>query len=340
MRRTAAQLRLSLDRQLERPWATAVLLVSALLAAAAVSAATGAVKIPIGTLPTALLSEAHELHGLLWNVRLPRIAVAGLVGAALATSGALLQTSVRNPLADPGLLGVTPGAGIGALIAILFFPEWMGLLWGFAFVGGALSLAVVLAIASLGQRAGGPLYIILTGVGMQAMLFAVIAMLTFFFADRAPAFVAFTVGSLGSAGWTDAGVALLPTCVGIAATLLGLRQLDALLLDDDSAGGIGVAVERTRLLGCARAALLTAGAVSGAGMVGFVGLMGPNAMRLIVGPRHRTLIPITVLGGALLVIATDQISRTLVAPLELPVGALLALIGGPFLLWLLWRRSV
>jgi len=207
-------------------------------------------------------------------------------------------------------------------------------------VGGALSLAVVLAIASLGQRAGGPLYIILTGVGMQAMLFAVIAMLTFFFADRAPAFVAFTVGSLGSAGWTDAGVALLPTCVGIAATLLGLRQLDALLLDDDSAGGIGVAVERTRLLGCALAALLTAGAVSVAGMVGFVGLMVPNAMRLIVGPRHRTLIPITVLGGALLVIATDQISRTLVAPLELPVGALLALIGGPFLLWLLWRRSV
>ena len=261
MRRATAQLRFALDRQLERPWATGILLVSGLIAVSILSAVTGAVDIPLRDFPRVLTNESHELHALLWNVRLPRIAVAALVGSALATAGALLQTSVRNLLADPGLLGVTAGAGVGALIAILFFPGLMGLLWAFAFAGASAALVIVLAIATLGPRAGGPLYIILTGVGMQAMLFAVIAMLTFFFADRAPAFVAFTVGSLGSAGWQEATVVLVPTVVGLLATALSLRQLDALLLDDDSAGGVGVAVERVRFFGCGLAALLTALAV-------------------------------------------------------------------------------
>jgi iron complex transport system permease protein len=298
----------------------------------------GAVAIPGAELLPALAEPAHPLHAVLWEVRIPRVAAAALVGAALAVAGALMQTVVRNPLADPGLLGVNAGAGLAALLAIVLWPASTLLLPLVAFAGAMFTMAVILLAAWGPWGRPGPLKILLSGVAVQAVLFALIALVTFLFADRAPAFVAFTVGSLNGVGWPEARLAAAPLAAGLALALLGARPLNLLLLDDATAAGVGLEVARVRLAAGALAALLAAAAVSVAGLVGFVGLVVPNWVRIAAGPDHRTLLPLAALGGAVLVVVADLAARTVAAPVELPVGALLALVGGPYFLVALWRK--
>jgi iron complex transport system permease protein len=310
----------------------------ALACGLAVAATRGAVDAGGGELWAALVEPDHRLHHVVWDVRLPRVLIGALVGANLALAGALLQTAVRNPLADPGILGVTTGAGVGALVAILFFPAQGALVPWAAFAGGIATIAVLLPLAHSRGRRTGPLRLVLSGVALQAVLFAAVALLMFAFADRAPAFVAFLVGSLNGLSWSDARHVAVPSALGAACALLAVRPLNVLLLDDSTAGGVGLPVQRARMGAACVAALLAAAAVSVAGLVGFVGLVVPNGMRLLVGPDHRVLLPASALAGAALVVAADALARTATAPLELPVGALLALIGGPYFLYLLWRK--
>lgn len=309
-----------------------------LLGASLLAATQGAVALALPDLLTSFRDVAHPLHAVLWDVRFPRAACAALVGMDLALAGALLQTAVRNPLADPGVLGVTAGAGVGALFVLLFFPESSGLAPWAAFGGGLGAIAAIVALVAAKPGRTGALRIVLSGVALQAVLFAAIALLTFAFADRAPAFAAFMVGSLNGAGWSDFGRMLLPSGLALAGVALSCRTLDVLLLDDGAAGGLGVAVLPARFAAAVLAALLTAAAVSAAGLVGFVGLVVPNGLRLLVGPEHAALLPISALGGAALVLLADTLARTVLAPLELPVGALLALIGGPYFLFILWKK--
>jgi iron complex transport system permease protein len=331
----AAMLRALVD---DRPQFWIGVLAAALAAGVLTSLGVGAASIGAGEVPGALLSSAHPLHAVLWEVRLPRIVTAALVGASLAVAGALMQTVVRNPLADPSLIGVSAGAGVAALLGIVLLPEIALLLPFLAFFGALASCGVVLLAAESGPRTKGPLRIILAGVAVQSILFACVALITFLFADRAPAFVAFTVGSLSGCGWREVGIVALPAALGIAAALLSVRPLDLLLLDDDSASGVGLSVRGTRVAMSCLAGLLAAGAVSVAGLVGFVGLIVPNGVRILVGPEHaRSLVPCAI-GGATLVVVADALARTIVAPLELPVGALLALLGGPYFLVILWRK--
>ncbi len=319
-------------------WVPLGALALALLAGFALSASVGAAQLALRELPSALSDVAHPQHALLWDVRLPRIAGGAVVGTALGAAGVLLQTVVRNPLADPGVLGVTAAAGMAGLISIVWFPERGALTPLAALIGGAAA-ACLLPMASLGAGRGlSPLRIVLTGAALQAFFFAGIALITFLFADRAPAFAAFTVGSLSGIGWRDVVTAAVPSGIGIAAALSLAPALDVLLLDDASAAGVGLAVLRTRLTAAAIAALFAAAAVSCAGLVSFVGLVVPNAVRLWVGPGHRVLLTGTALGGAALVVWADALARTLSAPLELPVGVLLAGIGAPYFLHLLWRK--
>jgi iron complex transport system permease protein len=308
-----------------------------LVAAALLAATQGAVELELRELLAAVREVAHPLHRVVWDVRIPRAVCAALVGMDLALAGALLQTAVRNPLADPGVLGVTAGAGVGALCVILFFPASSQLVPWAAFAGGLVTIAAIIALVWSRPGQTGALRIVLTGVSLQAILFALIALLTFAFADRAPAFAAFMVGSLNGSGWSDAGRMLIPSVIGVAMIAASLRTLNVLLLDDGAAGGLGVSVLRARFLAACLAALLTAAAVSAAGLVGFVGLVVPNGLRLLVGPEHAALLPVTALGGAALVLIADTIARTSLAPLELPVGALLALVGGPYFLFILWK---
>jgi iron complex transport system permease protein len=338
MRRLVAHGRLALAEVARWPGAWTGLLVAVLLLAAALSTRQGAVEIPTRELLPALVDHSHPLHPVLWQVRLPRVVAAALVGASLAVSGALLQTVVRNPLADPGLLGVNAGGGVAALLALVLLPDLSLLLPLLAF-GGALAAVCLILLAAWGSgRRLAPLKIILSGVAVQSILFSLIALLTFFYADRAPAFVAFTVGSLAGAGWPEARMIAPLAATGVALALLARRPLNLLLLDDATAGGVGVSVQRARLAACAIAALLAAAAVSVAGLVAFVGLLVPNWVRVVTGPDHRTLVPLAALGGAALMVIADLLARIAAAPLELPVGALLALLGGPYFLFVLWRR--
>lgn len=286
----------------------------------------------------ALLDPIHPLHVVLGEIRLPRVLAGFAVGAALATAGAVLQAVVRNPLADPGILGVTAGAGLAALATIVLWPHatrWLPL---FAFLGGMLELALVLVLAWRRGAESSALRIVLTGVALQALCIAGASILTFLFADRAPAFSAFLVGSLNGTGWRDVGLVAIPTTIGLIAALASIRALDLLLLDEATAAGRGLDIRRTRIWLASVAALLAAAAVSVAGLVGFVGLVVPNALRLVTGPSHRLLLPVGAVAGGALVVFADAAARSGVPPLELPVGALLALVGGPYFLWLLWSR--
>lgn len=338
MRRQAAALRLRAARVQEIPGFQATVLAVILTAAALLAGTLGALQLSPGAVVAALSDANDPMHAVLWQVRLPRVATGALVGAALAVAGALLQTVVRNPLADPGLLGVTAGAGLGALLLLIFAPElasWVPLV---AFVGGAITIVVLLTLAWRPGRAIGPLRIVLSGVAVQAMLFALLALLTFAYADRAPAFASFLVGSLNGMGWADATTVAIPTAIGLALAALYIRPLDVMLLDDASAAGLGLGVRSARIGVSSIAALLAAGAVSVAGLVGFVGLVVPNAVRVWAGPGHALLLPLSAAGGAALVLVADGVARTALRPLELPVGALLALLGGPYFLSLLWRK--
>ena len=335
---TVWALRTRFDTLRERPaaWLTAFALGWVGLAAFAVT--VGAVDVPLRDLPRALVDSGHPLHTVLLDVRLPRIVGAGLVGAALACAGTLMQTVVRNPLADPGILGVTAGAGVAVLLVIVLRPAATFSLPFFGFMGAFAAVAVLLMATWASGRTVAPLRILLTGVALQAVGFGVIALVQFFFADRAPAFVAFVVGSLNGLTWRDVGIVLGPTVVGIGLAAISVRALDVLTFDDATAGGVGLAVRRARLAASGISALLAAAAVSVVGLVGFVGLIVPNAVRVALGPEHRTLVPLAAAGGALLMLAADTFGRVAVAPLELPVGALLALIGGPYFMVLLWRK--
>jgi iron complex transport system permease protein len=332
------QIRARSEIALDHPWAWMVLSAVALVAVAAVSATQGAVDLSLGELWGSLADEADRFHTVIWNVRIPRLACAAIVGANLAIAGSLLQTTVRNPLADPGILGVSAGAGVGALIVIIFFPGNSGWIPWAAFVGGLLSIITLLGLAWTRSRASGTLRIVLSGVALQAILFAVIALMSFAFADRAPSFAAFLVGSLNGLGWNEASLLVLPTLIGIALALLSIRTLNVLMLDEGAASGLGVSVQRARFFAACVAALLTAAAVSVAGLVNFVGLVVPNGVRLLTGPDHRILMPVSAVAGATLVILADGVARTSLAPLELPVGALLSMIGGPYFLYLLWKK--
>ena len=333
-----ARLRLRVERLRARPSAWAGALLVALCASMLLAGGSGAARVPLAELPRALIDAAHPAHAILWDVRLPRVVVGALVGAALAVAGTLMQAAVRNPLADPGLTGVTAGAGLGGMLAIVLWPEHPVLVPMLAYAGSLLALAAVLGTAWGGARVAGPLRLVLSGVAVQAIIFSLLALVNFVFADRAPAFVAFTIGSLAGAGWDEAVRIVLPVAVGAGVALLFARTLDLLLLDDGSAGGLGLAVARARIGTACLAALLAAAAASAAGLVGFIGLVVPNWVRVVTGPTHRVLLPLSLLAGATLLVLADAAARTVAAPLELPVGALLALIGGPYFLWILWSR--
>jgi iron complex transport system permease protein len=272
-----------------------------------------------------------------FSVRLPRLLVASLVGASLAVAGALLQTAVRNPLADPGLLGVSAGAALAVLGGLLFAPAWPELLPLLGFTGGISAMAVLLLASAGSPGRDHPLRLVLCGVALQSLFFAGVSLLTFVFAERAPAFVGFTLGSLNGVGWREVGLVALPAAVGVGLASLSIRPLDVMLLDEQSASGVGLAVRRARIAVACIAALLAAGAVSVAGLVGFVGLVVPNAVRLVVGPGHRALVPLAALGGGAFVVLADTAARTWLSPIELPVGVPLACVGAPYFLYLVWK---
>jgi iron complex transport system permease protein len=289
--------------------------------------------IGLGASPLSLLRD-----GIVWELRMPRVLTAAAVGAGLAIAGAVMQALTRNSLADPYLLGLSSGASLGAVSVLLL---GVGILLpAAAFVGALVALVLTLLIASAG---GGltPSRTVLAGVAVSSLGAALTSFIIFWTAtgDSYREILNWLLGSLAGADWPAVVISVgALAVVGIPIIVAG-RSLDAFAFGDTAAAALGISVNRTRWLLLVGTALLTGAMVSVSGSIGFVGLVLPHAVRLVVGSRHRVLLPLSALLGAIFLIWSDTIARTLFDPRELPVGIITAVIGGPLFVLLLTRKT-
>jgi len=336
----------------------------ALAALAVVSSGVGQLSIPVPEILGSIAQHANALlrgvglgsvglpvlaepqhpnaDATLWLIRFPRIVMAVVVGAALATAGLVMQGVFRNPLAEPGIVGVSSGAAVGASAVIVFGTVGLNPLIApaFAFIGGLAATFIVYFSARAGGRTE-VVTLVLTGIAVNAVAGAGIAFLTFAGTTQQREQIVFwQLGSLNGSRWQDVAIVLPVAAVGIAGAALLSYRLDLLALGERQARHLGVDVERTRIVGIVIVAVLTAAAVALCGIIAFVGLVIPHLMRMLLGPGHRALIPSSALGGALLLLAADLGARTAVPYAELPIGMLTAIVGGPFFFWLLRRTRV
>ncbi|MEU0957216.1 iron ABC transporter permease [Streptomyces niveus] len=334
-------------QQRGKTWLLTVALLGVLLLLCLLSAGLGAYDIPLGDV---LSSVRHRIglggaalervpESVLWNVRLPRVVLALLVGASLGCAGALMQGVFGNPLAEPGVIGISAGAAVGAVASIALGLSFLGN-WTVtvcAFVSGLLTVLLVYAMSRSGGRTE-VVTLILTGIAVNAFAGALIG-LSIFFADNAQItqITFWQLGSLAQATWPKVLAVLPCALLGLAVAPFYARKLDLLALGERPARHLGVDVERLRVVLVLVVALLTAAAVAVAGIITFVGLLVPHLLRMANGPGHRFLVPGSALAGALVLVAGDLAARTVAAPAELPLGVLTALFGSPFFFWLLRR---
>jgi len=314
-------------------------LTAALVLAALAATAHGAVAIPLRELPS-LLWGAPTPENALWrnvliDIRLPRVLFAMVTGAGLAISGAAMQALFRNPLAEPGLIGISAGGALGAVAAIVLFSGGFWVTAPLAFVG---SLLATLCAYAVGRRVPGVAGLLLAGVAITAMAFSLIGMLTFIATDAQLRDLTFwNMGSLGGANWKLLAF-LGPWVLLVSAWLVSQwRVMNALLLGEREAQHLGYALKRVRAKLVLASALIVGPLVAATGTIVFVGLVVPHLVRLTLGANHRWLLPATVLAGALALVLADWAARTVVVPAELPIGLVTGLVGGPFFLWLLAR---
>lgn len=318
-----------------------VLLVGlAVVAIAALGLALGAVPIPLGDVWRALLSPDAPQAVIVRDLRLPRVLLGFLIGGTLAVSGASLQALLRNPLADPYLLGLSGGAGLGAVLAIALGGA---LAWAVplsAFVGALGAVALVYALGRTGSGRLEPRVLLLAGVVTSGFATAIMSALMVL-SDAVELRNAFLwlLGGLGRASWETLGLFVLWTPIPLVVLFVSARSLDLLALGEETASYLGAEVERVKRRVVVSTALLTAAAVASAGMIGFVGLVVPHAVRRVMGPLHGRLLPLAFAVGGALLVGADTIARVVVRPIELPVGVVTALIGVPVFTILLRRES-
>jgi iron complex transport system permease protein len=277
---------------------------------------------------------------ILFQLRLPRVLLAALVGAALAAAGAVFQALFRNPMADPAIIGVSSGAALGAIAVILggggAALGGMGVPAA-AFVGALATAFLVYRLARLGPSVQVQT-LLLAGIAVAAVISAAISLVMTFSGQEIRAIYFWLLGGLGARGWQSLAVATPLVVVGTIAAAGSAGDLNLTALGEERAAQLGLDVERFKRLMLATGALLTAAAVSVAGLIGFVGLMTPHMLRLVLGSDHRRLIPASIVGGASFMVLADLAARTAVSPEEIPVGAVTAVLGGPFFLYLLRRE--
>ncbi len=318
------------------------ILAAVLAVAVWLGASLGSAPLPLGQTLAALVGQPAPalVRDIVWNLRLPRVIVAGAVGTGLAVAGCVLQGLFRNPMADPGVLGVSAGAGLGAVIAI-----YAGLgavsLWtlpGIAFVGALLTAATVYGLAT---RAGRTpvLTLLLGGIAVGSLMTSAIGLVMILAQEvQIQTMVLWLMGGFDGETWQQVGVAVPLVLAGSAACLLFARELNILATGEDAARGVGVPVEWTKRILLALCALVTAVGVSVSGTIGFVGLLVPHMLRLVVGPDHRRLLPACAIGGAAFLILADLGARLVIRPAEISVGVITSFLGVPFFLYLLRRQ--
>lgn len=330
------------------------ILIAILIMVALAAAAIGAAGIPLARIPAALGLTGHADAALfardslvLWSVRLPRIAIAIIIGALLAASGAIMQGLFRNPLADPALVGVSSGGALAAASVIILGDRLaashaialpFAALPAAAFVGSLVTTWILQRIATRGQTTSIAVFL-LGGLAIAALANAGIGLLVFIADDRQLRDVTFwMLGSLGGATWDKVAV-IAPVLAALLAVIPFIgRGLDLLTLGEAEAYHMGIEVERLKRTSVILISAMTGAAVAFAGVVGFVGIVVPHLLRLAIGPGHARLLPASACLGAILLLAADTAARTLAAPAEVPIGILTAIVGAPFFLALLLRQ--
>lgn len=330
-----------------------ILLFALLIFVIVISASVGAADISLSDSLRMLLSRIPFLGKridisdippkyltIILNIRIPRILLSGLAGCGLAVSGAVLQGLLRNPLADPQVLGISSGAAFGAAIAIT-----LGLTYSAGGIGGIALMAFLGALATIFavwkiSFAGGrskAIGILLAGISVSSLLTAAITLMMVMSRDQLEKVYLWMLGSFSSATKTEVVFLLMLIGIGLLIVLPSSRSLDIMMTGDESAESLGIDVEKKRRLLLIVSSLLVAACVSVSGIIGFVGLIIPHIIRLLRGPKNAELIPLSALGGAIFMIICDTLARTLAAPSEIPVGAITAVLGAPFFLFLLRR---
>jgi iron complex transport system permease protein len=331
------------------PWAATIL---ALVLMAALSAALGPISIPLRSVVRMLAARIPGLEvsadwsanfaTILYQIRLPNTVLIMLTGMALGGSGAAYQGLFRNPLADPYIIGVASGAGLGAVLAMA--AHWPTDLLGMAavpaaaFIGALVTVAIVYAIAQVG-RTTPVTTLILAGVALSSFATAMTSMIMLLSTQELHRAVTWMVGGFALGGWEPVQASLPYLVVGLLALLTLGRHLNVLQFGDDQARQLGLDVERVKLATVAAASMVAATAVAFSGIIAFVGLIVPHVARLLWGPDHRRLIPLAILLGGSFLLGADIVARMLLAPRELPVGVVTSVVGAPFFLWLLHRAK-
>lgn len=317
-----------------------------LLLTVILSIAVGAVFIPVADVWRVMTGQSPQTvtqaATILLALRLPRTALVLLTGAALGGSGAAYQGLFRNPLADPYLIGVASGAGLGAVLAMNI--QWPTSFWGLmavpsaAFIGALVTVFIVYALARIGKTVPTT-NLILAGVAFSSFATAVTSFLMLRSTGELRRAISWLLGGSTQAGWEPVLTVLPYLAIGLGILLLSGHALNLLQFGDDQAQQLGLPITRTRTLVLLAASLATAAAVSFSGIIGFIGLIVPHVMRLWFGADYRRLLPLSLIGGAAALLLSDVLARVIIAPQELPVGIVTALFGAPFFLWVLRRAK-
>lgn len=303
----------------------------------------GAVNMPVDTIAEILFKGGgtDSQRQIILDIRMPRIILGALVGASLAVAGAAMQGVFRNPMASPYVLGISSGAAFGASLAIVLGVSWLSgafAIPAMAFIFCFLTLFLVYGIS---RTKGGYVPVetlLLAGIAVGAFFSALVSLMKYFADEQLAAIVFWMMGGLWEAKWTHVVVSLPMIILGTATIWMLARDLNTLMVGEEHALHLGLNVNGIRIIILLAASLVTAAAVSVSGIIGFVGLVVPHVVRLLVGPDHRILIPASVLGGAIFMVWTDTLARVIIAPAELPVGIITALLGAPFFIYLIMSR--
>lgn len=298
----------------------------------------GSVNLSLTEIIQALINQDNRMvTTIVYKMRLPRNILAALVGANLAVSGVLLQSVMKNPLADPGITGVSSGASVAAIVILLMLPAYTNFLPIFAFLGGAIACALVYIMAW--KNGLKPERIVLAGVAVNTILGGFISLLSTLFSDKIQSAILWLNGSLATKTWADVELLAGYSIIGLIIALFLVRSTNVLQLGDEAAKNLGFNVNRTRLLISGVAVFLAAISTSVVGIISFVGLIVPHIARMLMGSDHKYTIPFSmVLGGIVLLIA-DTLARTVGGSIEIPVGVITSIVGGPFFLYLLRKRG-
>ena len=298
----------------------------------------GSVNLRLDEILSALINNDNKMvTTIVYKMRLPRNVLAVIVGANLAVAGILLQSVMKNPLADPGITGVSTGASVAAIIILLLLPQYTGILPLVAFVGGALACILVFVMSY--KNGVKPGRIVLAGVAVNTILGGVISFLSVMYSDRIQSAMLWLNGSLATKTWVHVEMLFAYSIIGLIISLFLIRSANILQLGDDAATNLGINVNYTRIIICTVAVFLAGISTAVVGIISFVGLIVPHIARMIMGSDHKYTIPFSIVLGGMVLLVADTLGRTIGGAIEIPVGVIMSIFGGPFFLYLLRKRG-